>query len=112
LGIVRPVVFHPAARDAIRAFPKEVRDRLGRYLFDLKMGESLSMPHSRPMPIVAAGVNELRVSGPDGTYRTFYLLFGVSKWGSVFHAFAKKAQQTPRSEIRLARKRLKELLNV
>jgi len=30
----------------------------------------------------------------------------------VFHAFAKKTQQTPQSEIVLAGKRLKELLNV
>jgi len=68
------------------------------------------MPHSRPMPDVAAGVNELRVSGPDGTYRTFYYSAYQDRV-LVFHAFAKKTQQTPQSEIKVAKKRLKELLN-
>jgi phage-related protein len=68
------------------------------------------MPHSRPMPNVAAGANELRVSGPDGTYRTFYYL-AFKDWVLVFHAFTKKTQQTPKSEVRMAKKRLKELLN-
>ena len=104
------MIFHPAARDVIRAFPKEVRDGLGRYLFQLQMAESLSMPHSRPMPNVAAGVNELRVSGPDGTYRTFYYS-AFQKGVLVFHAFAKKTQRTSQSEIRVGKKRLKELLN-
>jgi phage-related protein len=68
------------------------------------------MPHSRPMPNVAAGANELRVSGADGTHRTFY--YSAFKDGVlVFHAFVKKTQQTPQSEIRVAQKRLKELLN-
>ena len=75
------------------------------------MGEQLGMPHSRPMPSVAAGVSELRVQGEDGAYRAFY--FTLSPEGIlVFHAFVKKTRQTPASEIGLARKRLKELLDV
>jgi len=69
------------------------------------------MPHSRPMPSVAAGVSELRVHGEDGVYRAFY--FTLSAKGIlVFHAFVKKAQRTPAAEIELARKRLRELLDV
>jgi phage-related protein len=75
------------------------------------MGEQLGMPHSRPMPSVAAGVSELRVQGEDGAYRAFY--FTRSPEGIlVFHAFVKKTRQTPAAEIELARKRLKELLDV
>ena len=75
------------------------------------MGEQLGMPHSRPMPSVAAGVSELRVQGEDGAYRAFYLT--PSPEGIlVFHAFVKKTRQTPAPEIGLARKRLKELLDV
>jgi phage-related protein len=70
--IVRPIVFHPKARDAIRRFPKAARVRLGRGLFHLQMGEQLGMPNSRPMPGIAAGVAELRVAGEDGTFRAFY----------------------------------------
>jgi phage-related protein len=104
------VIFHPAARDAIRWFPKEVRDKLGRYLYELQLGESLSMPHSRAMASIGPGVSELRVRGADGSYRAFYL--GAHRDGVlVFHAFAKKSQKTPKSEIELARKRWKESLD-
>jgi phage-related protein len=68
---VRPVVFHPKARDAIRRFSKEARVRLGKDLFRLQMGERISMPVSRPMPAVSAGVAELRVKGRDGIFRVF-----------------------------------------
>jgi phage-related protein len=107
---VRPVIFHPAARDVIRGFPREVRDRLGRYLYELQLGKSLSMPHSRPMPSVGVGVSELRINGMGGTYRVFYVT-GFLDGVLVFHAFAKKSPQTPGSEISLAAKRLRGLLD-
>ena len=74
------------------------------------MGEPLGMPHSRPMSSVAAGVSEVRVRGEDGTYRAFY--YTAHAGGIiVFHAFVKKTQQTPESEIEIGRKRLKEILD-
>ena len=103
-----PVVFHEKARDAIRAFPREVRDRLGKALYLLQVGEKLVMPLSRSMPSVAAGISELRLHGQDGQFRTFYFS-GSPKGILLIHAFVKKTQQTPRSEIQLARKRLKEM---
>jgi phage-related protein len=107
---VRPIVFHPKARDVIRRFPKAVRVRLGRELFRLQMGEQLGMPNSRPMPGVAAGVSELRVKGEDGSFRAFY--YAASARGVfVFHAFVKKTRRTPPLEIELARRRLKEILD-
>ena len=63
---MRPVVFHPKARDAIRAFPREVRDRLGKALFLLQAGEQPGMPLSRPMPVVAPGVSGLRLHSEEG----------------------------------------------
>jgi len=104
------VIFHPAARDVIRGFPREVRDKLGRYLYELQLGESLSMLHSRPMPSIGAGVAELRVSGMGGTYRVFYVT-GFRDEILALHAFVKKSRQTPGSEISLAAKRLRELLD-
>ncbi len=57
------------------------------------------------MPVVGPGVAELRVRGEDGQFRVFY--FAASEMGIlVVHAFAKKTQQTPPSDIKLARKRL------
>jgi phage-related protein len=85
-----------------------VRDRLGKALFLLQMGEKPGMPLARPMPSVAPGVFEVRLHGADGQYRTF--CFTASARGIlVLHAFVKKMRQTPPAEILLARKRWKEL---
>lgn len=105
---MRPVIFHPKARETIREFPHEVRDRLGKALFLLQAGESLAMPLSRPMPVVSKGVHELRLHCEDGQFRTFYFVAG-STGILVLHAFVKKTQQTPPEEIQKARKRLKEM---
>lgn len=107
---MRPIIFHPKARDVIRRFPKEIRNRLGRGLFRLQVGEQIAMPNSRPMPAVAVGVSELRVKAEDGTFRAFYYT-ASSRGVLVFHAFVKKTQRTPPLELDLARKRLKELLD-
>jgi phage-related protein len=107
---VRLVVFHPKARDAVRRFPKEARVNLGKNLFRLQIGEHVAMPASRPMPVVSAGVSELRAKGADGIFRVFYYL-ASPKGVLVFHAFIKKTQRTPPLEIELGRKRLKELLD-
>jgi phage-related protein len=107
---VKPAIFHPAARTAIRLFPRDVRRELGKAIFDLQRGESLAMPLSRPIRAVAQGVFELRMRDAVGIYRTFY--YTQSPRGIlVFHAFVKKTQTTPRHEIDLARRRLKELLD-
>jgi phage-related protein len=105
-----PILFHPKAREAIRRFPQDARELVGRALFWLEMGKSLGMPQSRPMRSVAPGVAELRVRDAAGSYRVFYYV--VSARGIlVFHAFIKKTQRTPAPEIELARKRLKELID-
>jgi len=97
---VRPVIFHLKARDAIRTFPCSVRDRLGKALYLLQIGEQPGFPLCRPMPSVAAGVIELRFQHEDGQFRTFY--FAASAKGIlVFHAFVKKTQKTPDAEIKL-----------
>ena len=107
---MKPAVFHPKARDAIREFPEEVRRELGKIIFDLQKGEKLSMPLSRLMSSVAPGVAELRVRDRSGAYRVFYYT-RLADFVLVFHAFAKKTQKTPLPESALAQKRLKEMLD-
>lgn len=77
-------------------------------MFLLQAGETLAMPLSRPMPVVAKGVHELRLHSEDGQFRTFYFVAGPTGI-LVLHAFVKKTQQTPPEEIQRARKRLKEM---
>ena len=73
----------------------------------IEYGPSLRLPHSRAF---GDGLFELRPRGRSGIGRAFYC-FLLSKRIVVLHAFIKKTQRTPDRETRLARKRLKELLN-
>lgn len=98
------------ARKAIRAFPATVKRELGKAILDLQKGHQVGMPLSRPMPEVAVGVEELRIRDEAGIYRTFH--FKKSRRGILIpHAFVKQTQKTPKHEIALARKRLKEMLD-
>lgn len=107
---MKAAIFHPAARTAIRLFPKDVRLELGKAIYDLQQGAVLAMPVSRPMPSIAPGAAELRIRDRSGIYRVFY--YSRSSRGIlVFHAFVKKSQVTPQQELNLGKKRLKELLN-
>jgi phage-related protein len=107
---VKPLAFHARARESIRGFPHDVRDRLGKALFLLQMDERPGMPLIRPMPSVARGVSEIRIRGEDGQYRVFY--FAATLDGIlILHAFRKSTQKTPHAEIELAHRRLKEMLN-
>lgn len=104
----KPVIFHPAARVEIQAMPKVIRFALGELLWRLQGGKSLSMPHSRPMSVVALGVEELRVKDESGQYRAFAVR-KTPRGILVLHVFAKKSRETPRTAIDLARRRLKEM---
>ena len=106
---MKPAAIHPKARDAIREFPEDVRRGFGKAIFDLQKGEKLSMPLSRSMSAVAAGVEELRVKDRSGIYRVFYYT-RLADSVLIFHAFAKKTQKTPRQEIAIAQQRLKEMI--
>jgi phage-related protein len=66
------------------------------------------MPLSRPMPSIGKGVHELRFRERSGIYRVIYVLLGANEiW--LLHAFIKKTAQTPKQNIELAQKRLKEV---
>ena len=107
---MKAAIFHPAARSVIRSFPEDVRQELGKAIYDLQKGEVLAMPLSRPMPSIAQGAAELRIRDRSRVYRAFY--YSRSPRGIlVFHAFAKKTQATPARELDLGKKRLKELLH-
>jgi predicted XRE-type DNA-binding protein len=53
-------------------WPEEVRGDLADAIVRLERGQMLSMPLSRPMPSVGAGVHELRFRDRSGIYRTIY----------------------------------------
>jgi len=70
-------------------------------------GPSLKLPHSRSL---GEGLFELRPHGKEGIGRALYC-FVVGHRITVVHAFIKKTQTTPSKDLKLARKRVKELSN-
>ncbi len=82
----------------------KARVEAGYLLRLLQRGETLSMPHSRPMPAIGARCHELRIPGEGKSWRIFYridedaiLILGVE---------AKKTQATPRWIIETCQSRL------
>ena len=71
----------------------------------LEFGANLGMPHTRAM---SDGLFELRVKGKEGIARVFYCTL-VGQRIVMLHGFAKKSQQTPPKELKLARQRLAEV---
>ena len=104
----KSVFFHPCARAEIQEMSRTVRKGLGDLLWELQQGHALTMPHSRPMPIVALGVEELRVKDESGQYRAF-VVRKTPRGIVVLHVFGKKTRETPRGAIELARRRLREI---
>jgi len=106
---VKAAEFHPAALSEIKSYSKEIKSKLGDLILDLQLGESISMPDSRPMPSVGPGVSELRVKDSQNQYRAFYYLKVAGKV-IIFHAFVKKTEKTLKREIDIGKKRLKDIL--
>ncbi len=98
--------FHARVLAEIESWPVDVVADYAR-LVELLMehGPSLRLPHSRAF---GDGLFELRPKGRSGIGRAFYC-YMVGKQVIVLHAFIKKSQQTPDNELKLARKRLKEV---
>jgi phage-related protein len=93
----------------IMALPVEMKAKYVGYVEEMKAnGPDLGMPHSRSM---GEKLIELRLKGKDGIARVFY----CTQKGQVItmlHCFKKKTQKTPLKELKVARKRLKEVRDV
>ena len=98
--------FHERVLSEIESWPVDVLADYAR-IIELLMahGPNLRMPHSRAF---GDGLFELRPRGRAGIGRAFYC-FLVGHRVVVLHAFVKKSQQTPDKEMKLARKRIKEI---
>ena len=96
--------FHSRVLAEVESWPVDVLADYARLLeLLIEHGPSLRLPHSRAL---GDGLFELRPKGRSGIGRAFYC-FLIGKKVIVLHAFIKKTQQTPDSELKLARKRLK-----
>jgi phage-related protein len=95
--------FHARVRAEIEAWPVDVLADYARIVELLvEYGSDLGLPHSR---VLGQGLFELHPRG-----RALYG-FHVGRRVVEVHAFIKKTQQTPDRELKVERKRIKEILN-
>ena len=102
----KPIEWLGDSRDRLRRFPRAARREVGYQLSLIQAGRSAI--DWKPIPLVGAGVIEIRVHA-EGEYRVFY----VAKFGDavyVLHVFAKKTRKTSSLDVELGKKRYRELL--
>lgn len=71
----------------------------------LALGPNPGEPHTKAF---GDGLFELRLKGAEGIARVFYGTV-VSRRIVILHSFIKKSQKTPRRELEIAERRLKEV---
>ncbi len=91
-----------------RKVPKEVLIDVYALFDELTYGKTIGMPHSRPLPSIAKGLHELRLTNNDGIYRIFYVIkMGDSIY--ILHILKKKTQKLSKQVKQLLLSRIKEL---
>src|SRR5882724_5344920 len=90
-------------------FSRDGRIGAGTLLRRLQRGEKLSLPHSRPMPVVGSRCHELRIQDQDVIWRIMYRV--DSDAVIVAEVFAKKTAATPQQVIEVCKQRLRNYDN-
>jgi phage-related protein len=85
-------------------FSLEARVEAGVLLRRLQEGESLGMPHSRPMPSIGPQCHELRVNDEKANWRIVYRVDPVAIL--ILDVFKKTTKQTPQSVLDNCQRRL------
>lgn len=83
---------------------KSARLEAGFLLRKLQQGETLSMPHSRPMPSICSSCHELRVNDDEVTWRIIYRIDPDAI--VIVDVFKKKSRRTPKQVIDNCKRRL------
>jgi phage-related protein len=98
--------FHHRVKDEIERWPDDILADYARIIeLLMEFGPNLRMPHSRAL---GGGLFELRPRGREGIGRAFYC-FIVGQRVVILHSFLKKTQDTPEQELKIARRRMKEV---
>ena len=87
-------------------FGADARIEAGFLLRRLQRGESLGLPHSRPMPGIGAGCHELRIVDTKVTWRVMHYIGADAI--VILDVFRKQTERTPTTVIEACRRRLAE----
>ena len=103
------VTFYSAVlEEEILRLPAGFVARFLRYAERMKIhGPDLGMPHTRSM---GGGLFELRLKAGEGIARVFYCTL-IGRRIVMPHQFIKKSDKTPRNDLGIARRRMRELKN-
>lgn len=105
------VFIHKAYMKELRKLPQQIRVDFLDLSNALEQGHKLPFPISRPMPDIGKGVHKLRLKEKSGQYRIIYFFRTTVGAIHFIHAFKKTTQATPKKNLDLAKKRMKEVLN-
>ena len=93
-------------REFLDGLSAEARDKVLAGLTMLEeRGNRMQLPRSRSL---GAGLHELRIRHPEGPFRIIYC-FLPGKRIILLHAFVKRREQTPPTDLNLARARYRAL---
>jgi len=102
----RVVFYSVALEQEVLQLPAGFVARFLRYVERMEIyGPDLGMPHTRAM---GGGLFELRLKAAEGIARVFYCTL-VGRRIVMLHQFIKKSEKTPRKELEIAKRRMKEL---
>jgi phage-related protein len=85
-------------------FSAEARVEAGFLLRRLQKGESLGLPHSRPMPSIGSQCHELRINDETQTWRIIYYVAADAV--AILDVFSKKTAATPNEVSTNCKRRL------
>jgi phage-related protein len=108
----RPLIWRGASKTNFQAFPPAVQREMGYALFLAQMGERHSIMARTLAGFGGATVVEVRESHDGNAYRAVYTV-RYADAVYVLHAFQKKSKKgiaTPKAEIDLVEKRMKDLI--
>ena len=86
-------------------FSQAARLEAGLLLRRLQKGESLALPHSRPMPGIGKRCHELRIFDESATWRIIYRT--DTNAVVILEVFKKKTKATPKRVINACKQRIK-----
>lgn len=86
-------------------FSPSARLEAGFLLRRLQKGETLGMPHSRPMPVIGSRCHELRITDESARWRIVYRLDIDAV--VIVEVFRKTTPRTPKGVIDVCRARLR-----
>jgi len=112
VGEPRPLIWRGASKAEFMAFPVMVQREMGYALFLAQMGERHSRAAKTLTGFGGAAVVEIRESHDRNTYRAVYTV-RYADAVYVLHAFQKKSKKgiaTPKVELDLIERRLKDLI--